>query len=187
MTSLWLIRHPPVALPAGICYGVSDVPAMALTSDRIAAMRASLPLATRIVSSPLSRCLALAHALARGGEPPIPDTRLREMDFGNWELLPFAHIERDRIDAWAAAPWDFLPPGGERAEDMSRRVLSALRDHLAAAADALALVAHGGPLRVIMGHLLRLPREQWLALPCDPGSLTHLQLDDSGARLLPTA
>lgn len=184
MTSLWLIRHPPVALPAGICYGVSDVPAIALTPDRIAAMRASLPVATRIVSSPLSRCRALACALARPDEPPILDARLREMDFGDWELQPFVHIERDLIDAWAAAPWDFLPPGGECAEDMRRRVLSALQEHLAHAPDALALVAHGGPLRVIMGQLLRLPREQWLALPCDPGSLTRLQLDDSCAHLL---
>ena len=183
MTRLHLIRHPPVSLPAGICYGASDVLAVTWPQAHIAALRACLPFTALIVSSPLSRCRDLASALATHSQTLRLDPRLQEIDFGIWELQRFDDIDRALIDAWAASPWDFVPPFGESAEAMSRRVLSALHEYLAGAPDDLVMVAHGGPLRVIIGHLLDLPRAQWLALPCDAGSLTRLHLKSGHAEM----
>lgn len=176
MTRLHLIRHPPVNIPAGICYGASDVPARTWPTAHIDALRACLPSTALIVSSPLSRCRDLASALAMHSQTLHLDPRLQEIDFGTWELQRSDDIDRALIDAWATSVWAFVPPGGESAEAMSDRVLTALQEYLAQAHDELVIVAHAGPLRVIIGHLLGLPRMQWLELPCDPGSLTQLRV-----------
>lgn len=176
MTQLVLIRHPPVMLPAGVCYGASDVAAAAWPQAHVRALRAQLPPGAQVASSPLSRCRRLAESLASDRSCVWLDGRLQEMDFGDWELQPFEAIDRNAIDAWAAATWDFAPPGGESAQTMSLRVLAALDDLLRPAPEGLVVVAHAGPLRVMLGHLLRLPRAQWLAQACDPGSLTRLHL-----------
>lgn len=180
MTRLLLLRHPPVALPAGTCYGASDVPAAPWPASHLAALRQRLPAQAQILGSPLSRCRLLAESL---GPAVRLDARLREIDFGDWELQRFDALDRALIDDWAASPWTFVPPRGESAQAMSARVLDALRDALGAKPDTLLVVAHGGPLRVMLGHLLQLPREQWLALPCEPASLTGLRIAEGAAEI----
>lgn len=183
MTRLFLIRHPPVDLPAGTCYGVSDVAAVEWPQARVASLRSRLPPGSRIWSSPLIRCRTLAESLALHSAQVQLDTRLQEIDFGDWELQRFDDIDRRLIDAWAAAPWTYLPPGGESAQAMSERVLAALHDALCDRPDSLVVVAHGGPLRVILGSLLQLPRAQWLALPCEPGSMSCLRVSADRAEI----
>ena len=183
MTQLFLIRHPPVDLPAGVCYGSSNVPALKWPATNLAVLRARLPARTRLLSSPLSRCRTLADSLAEHTDQVRVDARLQEIDFGDWELRRFDSIARSLIDAWAAAPWDFVPPRGESARAMSVRVLAALDDALRDAPDSLAVISHAGPLRVILGTHLRLPREQWLGLACEPGSVTRLSLSGSRSEI----
>lgn len=174
MTQLFLLRHLPVMLAPGICYGASDVPAQAATPGMLAGLRARVPVNARILSSPLSRCRVLAEGLASPGTRIHLDARLQEIDFGAWEMQPFDAIDRRVIDAWATDPWHFAPPGGESAQHMSQRVLEALHEALADAPEFLLLVSHGGPLRVIQGSVLGIPQADWLALPCLPGALTRL-------------
>ena len=169
-----LLRHPPVQVEAGTCYGHSDVAATPSRAEEIEALRARLPRqALRIHSSDLSRCRVLAEQLRRPPDALAFDARLREIHFGEWELRRYEHIERALIDDWAARPWDFVAPGGESAGAMSERVLAALDDALleSRASIALLIVSHGGPLRVIRGHLLGLPRERWLDFDPAPGVL----------------
>ncbi|MFP4906341.1 histidine phosphatase family protein, partial [Paraburkholderia sp. BR14261] len=62
---LVLIRHPAVAVDAGVCYGASDVPLAgdatqqaASLAERIAALGVREP--QRIETSPLTRCASVA-------------------------------------------------------------------------------------------------------------------------------
>lgn len=162
MNRLYLLRHPPVAVAPGICYGRSD---MALAEDpaRLAErLRAQLPADLAIVSSPSSRCLRLAEALG----PCQTDARLMEIDFGEWELARYDDIPRSLIDAWAAAPLHFRPPGGETAAEMATRAIAAANDWMThAGALPLLIVSHGGPLRAIAGHVRQLAASVWLTLP----------------------
>lgn len=173
---LFLIRHPPVAVAAGVCYGASDV-ALATDAGPVAdALRAQLPERYRVVSSPSSRCLQLARALH--GTPDI-DPRLREISFGAWELQRFDDLPRTDLDRWAADVWGFRPPGGESALDMAHRAWAAWLD-IATHDGHLVVVSHGGPLRVIAGRLTGLQRDAWLGQPCPPGELTRLALAADG-------
>lgn len=169
---LYLIRHTAVAVPAGICYGRSDV-GLRENVDRHAKWLGSLlPADLPVFSSPTSRCLLLATALEKGA--PVIDVRLAEMDFGDWEMHRFDDLPRQQIDAWASDPLGFRPPNGETGSEVMARVQAALADITAAHGSAI-VVSHGGPLRGIHGALLGLPREQWLGCSIEPGSLTVLR------------
>lgn len=106
------------------------------------------------------------------------------MDFGEWEMQSFDRLPRSAIDAWAADPFGFRPPGGETAEEMANRVLDALQDLRSHDQAALVIVAHGGPLRVIAGQLAGMPRSDWLALPFDFGRATRIDIVNGSANIV---
>ncbi len=126
---LILVRHTRPAVPEGVCYGVTDLD-VAPTFDREAAsVIASLPAVERLVTSPLRRCMRLAERIAAArGLTPVVDGRLREMDFGRWEGLPWEDIDRAELDAWAADLLHARPHGGESVRMVSERVAAALAD-----------------------------------------------------------
>lgn len=176
---LHLIRHPRPDVPAGVCYGQTDV-ALAESAIEVAArLRPLLPGAFALHASPLSRARLLAEAL---GEPAL-DNRLMEMHFGDWELKAYTELG-DAVDRWVSDPLGFAAPGGESANDLTRRVRHWLDERLSQQDEApMVVVAHGGPLRVIAGHLLGLPAERWLSLDFACGHVTRLDVNDWGVVL----
>ena len=49
--------------------------------------------------------------------------------------------------------------------------------------EPVVIVAHGGPLRAIAGHLLGLPPERWLGLDFGCGQVTRLDVENWGVVL----
>ncbi|MGI3778495.1 MAG: histidine phosphatase family protein [Janthinobacterium lividum] len=148
--TLVLVRHTPVLVAPGICYGRLDVPLRAESAVDIAAVVAQLggvrPDTVR--TSPSSRCGVLADAIAaaRGGAV-VEDPRLRELDFGAWEGLAWDDVPRAALDLWAADLAGFAPPGGESGAALVARCRAA---HAAVPARGChVVVSHGGPLRVL--------------------------------------
>lgn len=142
-----------------------------------------------IVSSPLNRCAAFACALARRCSIPLTlDQRLTEMCFGAWE-------GRTAADLMAADPealgrfWDdptvYPPPGGEPFGEFQARVLSAWDALMQnSGLQRLLIIAHGGPIRVILGHVLGMPHRSLLGLtlPCAALSRVRLRATAGGRR-----
>ena len=144
-------RHPRPRIAARICYGRTDVPLAEPAATGAAALMAAAgePI-ERIVSSPLSRALLVAQAIAaRTGAALHTDDRLAEMDFGSWEGQAWAGLPRAEIDAWAAAPLLHRPGGGESVDAMLRRVRRAWTG-IASSADTTLLVTHAGPIRCLL-------------------------------------
>jgi alpha-ribazole phosphatase len=163
---LYLIRHTPPASMTGICYGRTDVPLAATADEDIQRAIAELPTFDRIYSSPAQRCRKLAEALAhRDGCEPIVDSALSELDFGDWERLPWSAIPREHSDPWASDTWHRAPPGGETEQALWSRVSAWYATLIAQPASRgtvgrCAIVAHGGSLRVLRCLILGLPIEQ---------------------------
>jgi broad specificity phosphatase PhoE len=164
MTRLLLIRHAEPSDDArGRCYGSLDVG----LSDRGRAharqlaeeLAATTPHA--VYSSPRLRALETA-ALAFAVEP-IPDDRLREIDFGDFEGLTYDEIERTHPELyrrWMTTPTLVEFPGGESYAVVRRRALEALESILERHPDEIAaLVAHGGVVRAILAECLAMPDE----------------------------
>jgi len=148
---LLLARHPPPDIAPGICYGRLDI---ALRADSQAMLRAiagqfAAHGVEKVWSSPARRCRAVADAT---GLKLRIDPRLQELDFGTWEGLAWDAVPRAALDAWAADPENFAPPGGESGAAVLRRVRAVHADLLAAAEDA-AVIAHGGPLKLLAALL----------------------------------
>ena len=175
---LHLIRHPRPDVPPGVCYGQIDVGLAESPADVAARLRPHLPDRFVLHSSPLQRAQKLAAEL---GTPTL-DVRLKEVSFGAWEGQTFEAIG-DAIDDWSKDPMNFRPPDGETPREMSTRVREWMADALDPEHDAHVVVAHGGPLRVIAGHLLALPPERWLALDFACGQVTRLDVRGWGVTL----
>jgi len=144
---LYLIRHTPPTITAGICYGQSDVP----TSDNdITALvqklngRWSEDIA--VYSSPLSRCLKLAQRLHKN---PIADQRLMEFDFGEWEMQVWEQIPRQQIEAWASDVVHYAPGGRENLLQMTTRVMAFISDLQKHAHEQAVVVCHGGVIKIL--------------------------------------
>jgi alpha-ribazole phosphatase len=160
---LFLIRHTAPAVVTGVCYGRSDLPLAAGAERDIQAALASLPKCDLVYSSPAQRCVKLAAALAERDACELKlASELQELDFGAWEQLPWARIPREHSDPWAADTWNRAPPGGETEQALWNRVASWYRGMLSAPVSRCAVVAHGGPLRVLRCLALDLSvEERW--------------------------
>jgi alpha-ribazole phosphatase len=161
MRQLLLLRHGEV--DGGRClFGQTDVP---LTAHGWGQMQAAADGAgpwDGVVSSPLSRCADFAAAVARERDlPVIFDTRLREIDFGEWEGAPIAELMQ-RSDGALSRFWQdperHPPPGGEHLAAFCSRVGDAW-DALVESpvGERVLIVTHGGVIRALFSRLLARP------------------------------
>ncbi|MBT9551415.1 MAG: histidine phosphatase family protein [Hydrogenophaga sp.] len=148
---LWLLRHARVTLDAGLCYGVSDVPAgAALTQAAAEAAAALLPQGLPVWVSGLGRAQQLAHALGAlrpDLRPVITDTRLNEMDFGHWELQRWDAVPRAAFDTWMADFAHHRFGGAESTQQVIDRVADALQGLRESGASEAVWVTHAGVIR----------------------------------------
>ena len=150
---LWLLRHARVLLPPGLCYGASDVAADAdLTGAAAMAIAPLLPAGLAVRVSDLGRAQQLARALraqrADLGEMRT-DARLREMDFGTWELQAWDAVPKSAFDGWMADFGAHRFGGAEQVDGLIGRVADALDETRAAVGpngEAL-WITHAGVIR----------------------------------------
>ena len=163
---LVLVRHgETVHNAAGIAQGWNDSALSergALQVLRLAERIARLK-PTALFSSPLSRALATAQAIAdaTGLEIRTLD-ELREMNYGGWEGKSFLDVRRDDEEIYRR--WiddaDCPCPGGESHNDLRTRMESAFR--------AIEASANGQPLRAVVvshGTAIRIAATALLDVP----------------------
>jgi broad specificity phosphatase PhoE len=174
-TRLLLIRHAETDESArGTCYGRLEValsPEGRRRAEALGAALAALPLAA-VYSSPLRRALDTATALAAPqGLEAVVDDGLREIDFGELEGLSYDVIRAERGELyrrWMERPTGVTFPNGEGFADLRDRVLPAVAAIRARhEGEAVAVVAHGGVVRVVLADVLELPEDAIFRLGLD--------------------
>jgi alpha-ribazole phosphatase len=180
---LLLLRHGRiVASHVGLLIGATDVPVdpAALMQLQTVGKRL-LPRKPEVCyCSPLARCRQTALAVA----PHLPihvDADLREIDFGRWEQHTFAEAAADDpslIDRWAAFDAGFAFPGGESVGSFLHRVRAAAERLIAAQADTVLLVTHGGVIRAMLCHLLGLDPRHYAAFQVGYAAVAVVELVD---------
>ena len=127
---LILVRHTRPIGVDGVCYGITDVELAPTFEEEATRIAAALPTAERLVTSPLGRCRRLAERIGVARAlAPVVDERLREMDFGAWEGVPWESISRAEVDAWADDFFHAHPHGGESVHMLLERAGSAIDDY----------------------------------------------------------
>ena len=142
-----LIRHTSVDVPAGTCYGQTDVPLRGSFEEEAAATKAALETYGPVdyaYTSPLSRCLRLAEYCGYGDAER--DARIMEINFGEWEMKPFDVINDPRMQEWFDDYLHVAPTGGESFLEQYQRVAAFLDELRKKPYSRVAVFAHGGVL-----------------------------------------
>lgn len=185
MTRLILIRHGETKWNRQKRYlGHADISLDAMGQRQANALAEHLmaePLRA-VVSSDLQRAEATAVAIARLHAMPVTlEPRLRELRFGAWEGCTYAELSQrdpDRLAAWVADPYQ-APPGGEGLGEFEERI-SAAWQALCTREGTTAVVAHGGPIRLLLCLALGLPATAHWQFRIDPGATAVLAVYDVG-------
>jgi alpha-ribazole phosphatase len=181
-----LIRHPAVAVDAGVCYGNSDValvegPEASAAGLAVHLATLQVPAPRVFLSSSLTRCATVAAALAANfGCAYSTDDSLKEMDFGTWELQRWDDIDRVLLDAWAKDFDGARAHGGESVEQFVSRVRSWFEvfEQTRELSPAY-VVTHAGVIRVIAATVLGVPVERCLQWALDMSGVVWLRRDDA--------
>jgi broad specificity phosphatase PhoE len=141
-----------------------------------------------IYASPMKRAQQTLAAVARNGAPrPIAVEGFREVDFGDWTGLTWEEVlHKHQVQAW-----DWLNhleagtvPNGETGAAFRARIepdlLRIIRQH---AGGTVAIVAHGGVIRMMLAVLLELSLAKTAAFDIEYASATHVELRPHGAEV----
>ncbi len=211
MSRLILVRHGVTAWnQAGRYQGHQDVPlgdVGRLQAEQLAARLVDEPI-DLCLTSDLSRARDTAAAITAGrGLIAREMPALRELAFGRWEGIPTTEIalqDPDQWRAWITDPVTARPPEGETLQELLNRCIACLRDVIElpsrrdephdwfsyavargkAAGEvsrSVLVVSHGGPIRVLLAHLLGVPLRSYWQFAIRPASVSILDLYPEGA------
>jgi probable phosphoglycerate mutase len=182
-TGVIFVRHGQADFPNNrlYCDDREDPP---LTADGIGHARHAAELLAgqpidAIYASPTLRTRTTAEAVADTTRAQLRfNDKLKERPFGIWDGLYFEDIARDfprEFQEWKRDPINFVPEGGETIHDHMTRVRGALDAIIAEhPAQLIVIVAHVGPIRVLLTEALSMPLAAYRRLTIDYGSLTRV-------------
>jgi alpha-ribazole phosphatase len=157
---VYLVRHTETVCEKGICYGQSDVGIIEPYDVIFKSIVEQLPQDAVLYSSPLQRCTILAkHILANTQiDSIIEDSRLMEMNFGDWELEKWDVIPEEDLNPWMGDFVNVRVPNGESFVDLHDRVLDFLENKLTKDNEKpVIIVAHAGVIRSFLCKINDLP------------------------------
>ncbi len=133
-----------------------------------------------VYSSDLRRTQAGAALIAQPHElKPIASRELRELSFGIWEGLSVEEIDIRFPGQLAARFQDiekFAVEGGETFRQLQDRVLPKYHEIIDRhPTGSIAIVAHGGVNRVILGHILGIPIKKIFRIHQDYAAVNIIQ------------
>lgn len=191
MTRLWLVRHGETDWNVEQRFqGTSDqlLNATGEAQAQSLAPRLADIAFDGIYSSDLKRVKRTAELALDGSlEGVTLDSRLQELDFGEWEGLSWREVREQFPDEFAiwADDREQNPHGGERITDVVRRVELFLNDmqRQHGKDDHVLIFAHGGVFAVMVCMLLDTDPSKWWRYRFLNCTLSEIELANRGAIL----
>ncbi len=193
-TRVILVRHGETNFPQNRIYCDSkEDPALSSAGQvqaRQAAEFLSLENISAIYASPSLRTRMTAEAIAKNhkGLPVDLDSNLVERNFGDWEGMYFEDIESQfpvKYREWKENQATFKIGQGESVYDLAERVVPVISKIITAhPGQTVVVVAHVGPIRVLLTKALNLPVEGYRQLTIDPASMTGVDYGVSQNNLI---
>ena len=147
---LILVRHTRVAIK-DICYGFADVElADTFEKEKDEVLKKIDSSNAVVFSSTSSRCTKLAKYIS---EDFKTDARIKELNFGNWELKKWDDLSDPEFDVWMNDYINYRCPNGESLLDMKSRVEDFYKDIISKNHEKVIVVTHGGVIR-LFNHLI---------------------------------
>lgn len=186
------VRHgASTATGSSVLVGQSDHPLSELGRIQAAAVADRLDGRhyQALWSSPLQRALHTANAIgAATGHLPVTDPRLQEINLGRYDGMNFADMTGPAQvfrDKWQKRPGTTRWPGGETLTEVAARnwqVLETMYDRHPNG--HIVIVSHMFAISAVLTRVFKLKVGQFRTFAVDVASLTTIQMDKSGFRLL---
>ena len=183
-TRVILVRHGETDFPQNRIYcDVKEDPALnstGLAQAEQAAKYLAAENVSAIYASPCLRTKMTAEAIAKHHKQLsiVFDADLVERNFGRWEGMYFDEIESqcpDQYKEWKENQAAFKPESGESVYDLAERVVPVVAKIVAAhVGQTVIVVAHVGPIRVLLAKALGFAVEGYRQLAIDPASATAI-------------
>lgn len=171
---VYLIRHTETVCEKGICYGQSDVRILEPYLEIFESIKRQIPTDAVVYSSPLFRCTELAKYLSN---EIITDSRLMEMNFGDWEMKNWDAIAPEELNPWMTDFVTVRVPNGESFIDLHDRVNNFLEKELQNfTSKPVIIVAHAGVIRSILCKISNLPLKEAFNDKVDFGAVIKVEL-----------
>lgn len=186
MITLYLIRHGETVMnKPGIIFGSTDVDLNEEGIKQAGALQESIDSIDLdvIISSPMKRCVQTASYLnfKKGLRIDILD-EFKEMDFGAWEGLRYEEAARLYPNEWKQSMDDWKntsPVMGESYMNFYDRVcqgVNKIMEHYPG--KKVALITHGGCMRVIVSFLLGLNQGGFWNFYFEHGKYSLLEIEE---------
>ncbi|WP_433813445.1 alpha-ribazole phosphatase [Flavobacterium johnsoniae] len=175
---IYLVRHTETICEKGICYGQSDVDIAAPFDEIFDRIISELPSQALIFSSPLKRCSILAKHIQKNTNAISyqEDDRLKEMNFGDWELKPWNEIPPEELNPWMEDFVNIPVSNGESFTELHSRVGGFLTEQISDLKHPVIIVAHAGIIRSILCHQTSLPLKEAFQNKVDFGEVIRIEL-----------
>lgn len=174
---IYLIRHTETICEKGICYGQSDVNIAEPFDEIFNRIVSELPTEAIIFSSPLKRCSILAKYIQQNIKTISyqEDERLKEMNFGDWELKNWNEIPPEQLNPWMEDFVNIQVLNGESFVELHQRVGVFLAEQISKKAQQpIIIVAHAGIIRSILCHQTSLPLKEAFQNKVDFGQVIKI-------------
>ena len=194
MLNLYLIRHGhTVWYETGGVAGVSDIDLSSAGEQAAKALARTWPSSRAINSwycSPFARTRQTSELLREDIVEKLTiqeDSRLRELNFGDWEGMTWAAVHEQHeqeMKHWGEDWINRAPPNGETFANQHARCkqwLESLYEGIEVEHTAIA-VLHGGSIRALVCECLQWPLEQAMGFSVDPATATLLSIDVESRR-----
>lgn len=187
MAKLLLARHGMTQLyHENRFWGKTDVPLSAIGIRQAEQLRDRLAVGkiSAVYASTLSRASDTAQIIASPHKQMVkPHEELCECNFGFIEGLTFDEIQNNHPElAEELSNWKTVAfPGGESLDELNNRLqpfLEQLKEHKPK--DTVLVVAHGGPLRLMICGLMGIGIKHWLHMRIDLASLSIVETYPEG-------
>ncbi|MBW1298094.1 alpha-ribazole phosphatase [Aquimarina litoralis] len=170
---IYLVRHTTPDIQKGVCYGQSDLDVANTFETEVAEIHTQVPVKeiTKVYSSPLKRCKLLAETFKL---PIAFDTRLIELDFGDWELQKWDEISKETLDPWMEDFVNVQVPNGESYIKLQERILDFYNGLQPNSDDKIIIVSHAGPIRALVSYLQNIALKDSFGFKLDYGEVVKI-------------
>ncbi|PBJ13648.1 alpha-ribazole phosphatase [Flavobacterium sp. ACN6] len=175
---IYLVRHTETICEKGICYGQSDVEIAEPFDEIFGQIISKLPSEAVVFSSPLKRCSILAKHIQKNTNAVFyqEDERLKEMNFGDWELKNWNEILPEELNPWMEDFVNIKVSNGESFTELHERVGDFLSNEISKIKTPVIIVTHAGIIRSILCHQTSLPLKDAFNNKVDFGEVIRIEL-----------
>ena len=185
---IYFLRHTTLDIEDNVFYGQTDVDVSSNFINEVSIIKKKFDerginlKKILVVSSPLIRCEKLATALQ---VPFTIDSRIKELDLGEWEMKLMSTIPEVEIKKWQENLMEYKIPNGESNRDFLKRLNEFLKDILKSQQDVL-LIAHAGSINGMISILTKEPFDKLVENYWEKikhGSLTSIQVNKKKVKI----